>query len=151
MGTVQMKCETNCIMCPGEYIFGHFKIVCKCDCHEIGKHFEVKTFKSYLTNNSEFNKYLHILSKHKHLELRIEDILLTKYKVDHNNKKNLPKIGIQNISLSIVVSIDKAFFENDKLLYYELKEIGKEELSILFKFAFNNVCNNVTIDTVILK
>ena len=64
-----------------------------------------------LNNNSEFKKYLHTLSKYKHLEHHYEDILLSAYKIDHYNKKNLiPNVKIQNISEYAVVFIDKSFF-----------------------------------------
>jgi hypothetical protein len=40
-GGFHWKCSfTNCVMCPGVYSDGHFKIVCECDCHKIEKHFE---------------------------------------------------------------------------------------------------------------
>ena len=39
-GGFHAECSfTSCIMCPGVYSDGHFKIVCECDCHKIEKHF----------------------------------------------------------------------------------------------------------------
>ena len=39
-GGFHTECRfTNCILCPGVYSDGHFKIVCECDCHKIEKHF----------------------------------------------------------------------------------------------------------------
>jgi hypothetical protein len=89
-----------------------------------------------LNNNSEFNKYLHTLSKYKHLEIRIEDILLFKYKIDHYNKKNLiPNVELRDFFESVVVYIGKVFFKMDDQLNYELKELAKKNFLYFYSFS----------------
>jgi hypothetical protein len=151
LGREYGRCETDCSLCPGVNIDRYLVYICKCKCHKAEKHIKERIIRFCLYKNTDFNEGLHILDKNKRLEHRIEKILISRSKVDYNKKSLISNIRIQNIFDSEIVFIDKSFFKSDKLLYYELKELTEEAISVLFKFAYTNVCSIVTIRRVILN
>lgn len=129
------KCPTeSCEECKINYIdkYGlNILVICKCNCHKT-----IKILKRW--------KKLSIISSYKEdetLQYRIEELLISNSIFDRINKTLIASCIIKKYSSSTIALLDDEFFEKDIYLFYILKELKEEEISILFIPAFKGVFN----------